>query len=275
MTKRLPDWLLIGASKSGTTSMARWLHAHPGLHVSGLKEVRFFDTEANYAQGADWYAQQFDDPAPDQLVGEATPSYLWHPEAPGRIAALLPDVKLIALLRHPADRFHSQYWHMRGWTPGAFPDVDEVADRALAGDPEVADLVERGHYAEQIARYDELFGPDALRIVLFEQVRDAPHEAYLSIIRHIGAEDFVPEIVGTAFNRTHKWRSHALHEAMVRHRAWERSLRLARRIDRLNTKFIDYPPLPAAVRKKLLDHYAPHTTALEARLGCQLPDWFK
>lgn len=274
MTERLPDWMVIGASKAGTTSIATWLHAHPGVHVSSLKEVRFFDTDANFERGPEWYSRCFDTPAPEQLVGEATPSYLWHPQAPSRIAQLLPNVKLIALLRNPADRFHSQYWHMRGWTPGRYPEVDEVVDRALDGDVEFADLVERGHYAEQIARYDALFPADALQLILFEQLRDSPEAVFQSVTRHIGAPDFMPDVVGETFNRTHKRRSHALHDWMVRHRAWERSARVARRVDRLNTKDIDYPPLPAKVRTKLLQHYEPHTLALEQRLSTPLPEWF-
>lgn len=278
MTWRLPDWLVIGASKAGTSSMAVWMHAHSLLHVSGLKEVRFFDTDANFEKGPEWYGNQFSDPIPprpEQFVGELTPSYLWHPKAPERIAQLLPKAKLIAMLRHPVDRFHSQYWHMRGWTQGDFPEVEDVAKRALAGDPEVVDLVERGHYAEQIGRYDRLFPADALHVVMFEQVRDTPEEAFLSITRHIGVPDEIPKVIGKVVNRTHTWRSHALHDAMVRHRAWERSLRISRAIDRMNTRFIDYPPLPSRVRAELLEHYAPHTTALEDRLGTKLPDWFK
>jgi hypothetical protein len=259
----------------GTTSMAVWLHAHPGLHVAGVKEVRFFDRDDRYALGADWYAEQFDDPRPDQLVGESTPSYLWHPAVPGRIAGLLPHVKLVALLRHPVERLYSHYWHIRGWAPRGYPEIGEVVESALSGDPETAHLVERGQYAEQLARYDAHFAREALHIELFDQLRDDPAATYGSVVEHLGVDPIVPSVVGEAHNRAHHRRSRALHRAMQRTRLWHRAHRLAVALDRLNMVDVDYPPMPADVRKRLLEHYEPHTAALEIRLGRSLPAWFE
>src|SRR5260221_5257590 len=113
----LPDFIIIGAAKAGTTSLYGWLSGHPYVSPASTKEVHFFDY--NFFRGKDWYRTHFplerDRAAFAQehgrpfLTGEASPSYVSHYWAPRRIAAMLPDVKLIMLLRNPVDRAYSQF----------------------------------------------------------------------------------------------------------------------------------------------------------------------
>ena len=108
----LPDFLVIGAQKSGTTSFFHYIAQHPKIFDHKAKELHFFDL--HYGRGAAWYRSQFPLLASvkkDSLVGEATPYYLCHPHAPKRIHGLVPDVKLIVLLRDPVDRAISHYFH--------------------------------------------------------------------------------------------------------------------------------------------------------------------
>ncbi len=107
----LPDFLIIGAQKAGTSSLYAHLCAQQGVHRAMRKEVRFFDQE--YARGVTWYRAFFPPrgTTDTRLTGEATPNYFVHPMAPARVAETLPDVRLIAILRNPIERAFSHYRH--------------------------------------------------------------------------------------------------------------------------------------------------------------------
>lgn len=103
------DFLVIGAQKSGTTSLFHYLRAHPRIHIPFVKEIGFFSNERKFRKGVQWYLKHFSDAEPHQIVGEVSPQYMAHPAAPGRIHSLFPDTRLIAVLRNPIDRAHSAY----------------------------------------------------------------------------------------------------------------------------------------------------------------------
>src|SRR5579863_9235330 len=114
-----PDFMIIGALRGGTTSLYSYMTAHPGIGPAYMKEVHFFDV--HYKKGFPWYQAQF--PSLPQkyyrervqkqrfITGEASPYYLFHPHAPKRIAKILPQVKLVVLLRNPVTRAYSHYSH--------------------------------------------------------------------------------------------------------------------------------------------------------------------
>jgi len=104
-----PDFIIIGAQKCGTTSLYQYLIQHPQVAPAREKEVHFFDL--HFDKGVDWYRQQFPRLGEDQITGEASPYYIFHPLVPKRIYQLFPDVKLIVLLRNPIDRTISHYYH--------------------------------------------------------------------------------------------------------------------------------------------------------------------
>jgi hypothetical protein len=108
----LPDFLVVGAQKSGTTSLFHYIQQHPQVLENRSKEIHFFDKY--FYEGVAWYRSHFPIYAKigtKSLVGEATPYYLCHPHSPRRIHELLPDVRMIAVLRNPAERAISHYFH--------------------------------------------------------------------------------------------------------------------------------------------------------------------
>ena len=105
-----PSFIIIGAQRAGTTSLYSYLTEHPLIAPAAMKEVHYFDV--HFAKGDDWYWQQFSAPGKEsEITGEASPYYIFHPLAPERIARLLPQVKLITLLRNPVDRALSHHQH--------------------------------------------------------------------------------------------------------------------------------------------------------------------
>ena len=110
----LPDFLIIGAQKCGTTYLYDELVKHPNIATARTKEIHYFD--AYYAKGVHWYRTFFprhslSEARPSILTGEASPSYLFYPHTAKRVHELMPQVKVIALLRNPVDRAYSHYHH--------------------------------------------------------------------------------------------------------------------------------------------------------------------
>ncbi len=169
--RALPDAVILGAQKCGTTSLHGYLVQHPGVIAPLRKEVHFFDL--NYARGENWYRAHFGRDGEPGLNLDASPYYLFHPAVPQRMHALLPDARMVVLLRDPARRAYSHYWHERakGREPldfeaaiAAEPDRIEVADARLAGgslerspDHQHFSYLARGRYAEQLERWFALF----------------------------------------------------------------------------------------------------------------------
>ena len=197
----LPDFLVLGAQKAGTTALYAYLRWHPGITGPSWKEVSFFDR--HWWRGPAWYRGQFPLRTGSRLVGEASPSYLFHPLAPERVRALVPEARLVALVRDPVARAYSHYQHevALGREPLSFED-------ALAAEPErtrgeeaklVADpkafsrawwdhtYVARGLYADQLERWLEVFPREQLLVVRSEDLGERPGETYAEILAFLGA----------------------------------------------------------------------------------------
>jgi len=135
---QMPDFLIIGAQKCGTTSLYRYLIQHPQIEPAIKKEIHYFDL--NYNKPIQWYLNQF--PAlktqSDRITGEATPYYIFHPHAPYRIKEHMPDAKIIVLLRNPVDRAYSHYHYAveRYGETLSFEEALDIENERLAGEME-------------------------------------------------------------------------------------------------------------------------------------------
>ena len=207
--RMLPDFVIVGAQRAGTTSLYRYLAEHPDVGRVRLgKGVHYFDT--NFAQPISWYRAHF--PVdPDRIpfrsrprhVGEGAPYYLFHPECPARIRAALPDVKIIAILRDPVERAHSQWVHetARGFETLGFQDALEAEDERLAGEaltlaePDAVSFshqhhsyVARGVYAPQVRRLWEVFGEDRVLVMSSNELFTEPAKAYARTLDFLGLD---------------------------------------------------------------------------------------
>jgi hypothetical protein len=212
--------------------------------------VHYFDV--NYARGEDWYRGHFPLRRGSRLAFESAGYYMHHPLAPGRIAADLPEVKLIALLRDPVERAYSAHKHelARGY------ETEASFERALALEPErlagEADRIrnepgylshshrhhsylDRGHYAEQLDVLFTLFGRDRVHVAFAEDFFGEPEPCYDAIVDFLGLS---------------RWRP----SAFERHNARPGS------------------PLSPELQARLSDHFAPHDEKLAALLG-EVPPW--
>ena len=201
----LPDFLIVGAQRAGTTSLYHWLSRHPKVRTSVWKEVHFFDDYNRYQKrGEMWYRSHFPllGHRPSVRVGEATPSYLFNPAAPRRVAELIPNVRLIVLLRDPVDRAYSHYNHTKkaGKENLSFwKAVDKEKERVGKEITEIKEkgrcknekwkkysYVRRGYYSEQIKRWTEYFPKKSFLFVKSEDMFESPKTEVEKIMKHIG-----------------------------------------------------------------------------------------
>lgn len=282
---RLPNFLILGAAKSGTTSLSSYLTEHPDVFVAIQKEVDFFDDETNWQRGPEWYREQFAGATTETAVGEATPSYLFDPALPERIFDLMPDAKLIVTLREPASRAYSHYMHwvsLQAADPRPFSQA--IADE-LAGDPDgsgvlapgVHGYVARGIYLPQLERYVAKFGRDRLHVILLDDISSDPVGVWEDLCRFLGVDPaFRPESLGSVQNAHHTFRPQWLYRFMVRHGLYEK---LGRRLGTFfvfrvtKMRFEQPPPADPATMQRLREFYAPHVAALGDWLGRDLSRW--
>ena len=197
-TGPLPDFVIIGAQKGGTSALFEMLSQHPRVSPSIIKEVHYFDL--NYFRGEQWYRRHFP-PVEGRLSGEASPYYLFHPAVPGRLKAAIPQARLIVILRDPVERALSHYFHAlrRGQETLPLLEALEAEDRRLAGAADDLDrpdrtsfahrhfsYVARSRYPEQIERWRAEFDDSQILLLSNRDLRQSPDPTFARACEFLG-----------------------------------------------------------------------------------------
>lgn len=181
MTVPLPDFLVIGAMKCGTSTLAAQLAAQSGLFMSTPKEPNFFSDDAVFARGLDWYESLFAAAAPGDLKGEASTHYTklpTHPHTVARMAAVLSAPRLVYMVRDPIERAVSHFIHE--WTEG------RMTDNPAEAFAQVPELVEYGLYARQLAPYIDRYGIGSICLTSLERLTADPQGELERVCAHVG-----------------------------------------------------------------------------------------
>ncbi|MEW4570303.1 sulfotransferase [Tautonia sp. JC769] len=205
---RLPNFLIIGATKCGTESLFRLLSDHPEVFMHPRKELRFFTEEHAWGNGPEWYRAQFSAAGDARAVGESSNSYTRDPVyrgAPKRIHQLLPDVRMIYVIRHPIKRIESHYRHrlVTGieW---------RSPERAIREDPS---YVAASLYGHQLEQYRRFFRPEQFLILRFEQLISEPLPSLRRICQFLG----ISEAPGVGFPRANVTSERTVAPAILRY----------------------------------------------------------
>jgi hypothetical protein len=198
-TQHLPNFLIIGAMKGGTTSLWHYLRSHPQVFMPQKKELHFFSNEGVWSRGLEWYEGQFSDaPRTAVAVGEASTTYSKHPEYPGvpaRIASVIPDIRLIYVIRQPIERMRSQYLHHV-----AMGREQDPVEKALLSRPT---YMNNSRYAMQIACYLEYFHRGQLLILKSEELRGDRIPTLRRVHEFLEIDEgWVPPTIDQEFYRT-------------------------------------------------------------------------
>jgi hypothetical protein len=238
--RQLPDFVIIGTQRGGTTSLYRYLTAHPDIGSALRKEVHYFDHY--YEKGLDWYLAHFPVRGEAPVVGEASPSYLFHPDVPERARAAVPRAKFIALLRNPADRAYSQYQMnvRKGFESLSFEDAIKKEPERLSRSEDLASLtwrhcsyLKRGLYVDQLKRWMSLFPHEQFLILKSEDLYEDPERILRQSLAYLGLRPWSPA----------RFKAHHL---------------------------VGYPDINPSIRKRLTEYFAPYNQQLYNFLGRDL-----
>lgn len=197
------DFIGIGPMKAGSTWLWGMLNQHPDVSFGRGKEIHFFnDRQAfytrqdhwnNYAKGIDWYMQQLQLEG-GKVNGEITPNYIYDEVCAERIHKHFPDVKLVSILRDPAERAYSEYF-----ASTLLMDLAESFEEAIQKYPE---YVDKGYYYRQLRRYYDLFPGENIKVCLFEDIKNDAEGLIKDVERFLGLREFVPPDMSAGMNPT-------------------------------------------------------------------------
>jgi hypothetical protein len=255
----LPDFLVIGTKKGGTTSVANWLLQHPQVvpmfpRFQRHKSPHYFDI--NYQRGQAWYRSHFPTAAARERhvgeagtsrVGEASPYYMFHPASADRIAETVPDARLVAVLREPVSRAHSNYYDRVVAGTETMPTFEAAIDAEESRLTGVTDewlavpghysfshdhhtYLARGRYAEQLRRFFDRLGREQLLVLPLEALKREPDKTFRRIEDHLGLDH---------------------HDVVLE----ERNVRSGN------------PPIDPATKERLTAYYEPYNRELAELLG--------
>jgi hypothetical protein len=300
-----PDFVVIGAAKSGTTSLAAYLDQHPRIAMSSIKEARFlgYGGEVPLYRGygkngkklmrincectpSDWegYQSLFSHAEPGQIRGESSPAYLYEPCAPAYIFSRRPDARLIAILRNPVERAYSSYLHLRreNAEPLTFLKALEAESARMA---EGAGLpwryVDLGRYTQQLERYRKRFSSDQMLVLLYDDMRKDPVGLCRQVYRFLNVDDqFIPD-VSERYNLSGEPRIRWLYDqlfsagASVRRISRTGGVRTRRVLKGLEASLLKRPSMEPEADGLLREVFKDEIEALSALLDRDLTGWLE
>ena len=298
----MPNFLVIGAAKSGTTSLYHYLAQHPDVYMSPVKEPNFFALEgerpAFRAPGADerinrWsvtdpdaYRKLYEGALEERALGEASPVYLYSEKAVGRIKHHVPEAKLIAILRHPAERAYSGFLHLLLNGRETVKHFGEALALEEERKRENWDWIwhykSMGFYHEQLTRYREAFDPNRMRVYLYEDFESDPAGVVRDAYGFLGVDaSFVPK-PPARYNATGVPRSRRLNDLLRKDNPLKSAAKLfvpkkfrRKLLVNMQNKILVKPPFPERERRQLVEEYREDVLKLQGLIGRDLSGWLR
>ncbi|MGB0805833.1 MAG: sulfotransferase domain-containing protein [Salibacteraceae bacterium] len=208
--RKTPDFVIIGVQKGGTTSLFHYLGQHPDIRLSSKKEVHFFDSSFN--KGGLWYKSHFPFLWNKRITGEASPEYFYFPEVPKRMKKICPDAKIILLLRNPAERAISHFYHNNKKHKGNREPIAKYkeafalsSDRIKNREFDIRDghkvisyenwhysYLEKGDYSTQLERWLNYFDKDQILVRASEDFFQDPKPLLKECYSFLGVKEIYP-----------------------------------------------------------------------------------
>jgi len=266
---RLPDFVVIGAMKSGTSSLHEYLAAHPEISMSEAKELNFFHPERLERFGLDWYRAQFSAKPDALLAGESSPQYsMCHefPRTSDLLHQFLPNVKMVYVVRDPIKRIESQWVHLVG-----SGDIRSSFSESVR-DVESSLLVQTSRYWTQLTWHFRNFSPEAFKIVSSERLAQSPRQVTGDVVAFLGLEPVDDPVFDQRFHES----SNKIRPNWIGRQLWGRPARrrrLAKSVPWLVGRPIPRPKWDADDLARVTEYLRPDVEALRAHTGDAFPEW--
>lgn len=298
MKKGLPDFFLLGAAKSGTTSLYHYLKQHPKIYMSPVKEPKYFSLVGrtiDFAGPGDEsikkgtvttlkeYTQLFCEAPADSLTGEASTIYLDDPKAADRIAEAIPGARLLVVLRHPAERAYSAYLHLvrDGWETLAFEDaLTAEQQRRIDNYYFYWRYQARGFYGRALSEYYQRFPAEQIKIFLYEELEADPLRVLAEMIAFLGVEPDACIDVSARHNRSGIPRNASLSKALTGSHPLKQALKAIipeglghRFVSKIQGANIRRPSLKRELRRRLTETYRDDIKLLSDLIHRDLSHW--
>ncbi len=285
----LPNFLIVGAPKAGTTSLHQYLSQHPEIFMSNPKELNFFSNQEIKEQelyydnfrinSLERYKDIFAGSIGEKAIGEASVSYLFYPKTPKKIKEIIPDAKIIILLREPISRAYSHYLmdYRLGYVNLSFDDVVFKRKKDKNIDLFYQQYIFLGLYYEQVKRYIDIFGKDSVRIYFQDDFKNDPAHILLDVYNFLGVDSgFCHEI-----EKEHNVFSMPKNKIIyLLYRSSLRSLIASLLPSNIKEKIIEItfekkqkPKMSKQTKKYLYDIYRDDIVNLEKLIGVDLNSW--
>jgi len=297
---RSPNFFLVGAARSGTTSMWEYLKQHPDIYLPARKELHFFSYKhlATHAEGPgdkvhiktlcsnmDDYIANYADVGNKRIVGEVSPSYLYYHEAGQRILDTLGVVKIVTILRNPIEKAFSQYSHLRRENRETlmFPEaLKSEAKRRRAGWSDLWRYAESSLYTDKLEHYISLFGADNVKVLLFDDLVNDPNGLLRTIFSFLDVDSNVGVNSGMVYNRSGRSRSkfisNFLHHPNIfktyAKKIISESVRIKIRMKMLDLNTAEKYEIDQESKRRLKQYFQNDVARLESLLGRKLP-WLR
>ena len=286
--EKWPNFFIVGAEKSGTTSLYEYLKGIPGVFMSHVKEPNYFTVSiqperlfCSVIQEKEKYLKLFGDVKDEIAVGEASPFYLIDPETPKLIHQQIPNAKIIIILRNPIERAYSSYFQSirSGWEKGSFSSaIDRSYDlKKRNEDLTLRIIIEGGFFSEQVKRYLDIFGKNQVKILIFEEFIQHPEKEIFQLLDFLGVKiDELPKLnkiynpVTVPKNKLSKSiiENTIIKKVALKIFSHDSSQKIR---DRILVKKIKKPQMEKSDKEKLVEIYAEDMNKLERILGRSLP----
>lgn len=298
----MPNFLIIGAAKAGTTALYEYLRQHPQIYMSPVKETNFFALEGEKVDfrgpgdqeainsfsitDLESYILQFQGVSNEIAIGEASPLYLYSSKAPERIKFYIPHAKLIAILRHPVERAYSSFLHLG--RDGREPLIDfaqalrEEKARIENNWEHIWHYQQMGFYYTQLKRYYDIFDRSQIKVYLYEDFKTRPFSILQDIFRFLGVDEtFIPDMSIKA-NVSGIPKKKVMHDFLTKPNPIKTILkpffpaRLRQRIvTDLKNRNLVKPELSPEIRKQLIQMYREEILKLQDLIQRDLSKWLE
>ena len=288
----LPNFIVIGGAKAGTTALYWYLAEHPAVFMSPVKETNYFayglDADGRLLYGdpehhafpvktLDAYQQLFAAAGDARAIGEASPIYLESPQAPERMRALLPAARLICALRHPVDRAYSDYLMFLRSRGRRFDPALELTPAAAWAHPD-SHWMRISRYAEALGRFLQVFPRAQLHVLLFDDLKRAPLQAVQAVYRYLEVDpEFAPDLE-TPHNVGGVPSSRVV-EGVLTNKALRTIVQpfiptgAVNWVRKLRTRNLRAAPLPAELKRELTAHFRDDIARTSQLIGRDLDHW--